>query len=223
MAINKGIRILTKKLYEKLSENKIDKSLKPYRSRIKELRENIGLVKEIHRVATQRPEERFMGDSIDSGSAFYGVGNHTFSNGETIQIGVLVLGRHNDKQFYECRLWITGPSILLINQKYHEEPQVITSRIFGLVKKDSDYIGFLSEDFGEITPGPCPKGIERLFTSDLDHICFWNKWNKEKSEDLKHFAIDFNTTSPKEEYKQEWWSYQEGIERSLDEFVINIS
>ena len=199
------------------------KLLKPYRNRIKKLRENVELVEEIHNVAIQQPENRFRGDSSDSGTAFYGVGSHRFSNNETMQIGVLVLGRHDDNDYYKYCLWITGPSILLINQRYHEKPQVITSRIFGLIKKDSNYIGFLSEDFGKISPWPCPKGIERLFTSDLDHICFWNEWNREKSEELKHFAIDLNTTSPKEEYKREWWSYEEEIEKELDQFVINVS
>src|SRR3989344_8438796 len=54
-----GLVGLTRELYEKLAENKTDKSLKPYRSRIKELRENIELVEEFHRVAKQQPRDRF--------------------------------------------------------------------------------------------------------------------------------------------------------------------
>lgn len=221
-----GLVGLTREIYENLTENEVDKTLKSYKNRIKELREHPELVEKLHSIATQQPSDKFRGDSVDSGSAFYSVGNHTFGNGETIPVGILVLSEDADQYYtnsrYKWRLLITGASILLINQEYDSRPKLITARIFGLLKKGPNYIGFISEDFGKLSEERIYlKGLEKLFQGDLDHIVFTNWLNK--NEELKYFAIDFNTTSPREESKQKWWPYKDRIEESLDEFVIKIN
>ena len=200
----------------------MDKLLKPYRNRIKELRKNIELVKEFKRVATQQPEDRFRGNSVDSGSAFYGVGSHTFSSGETIPLGVLALHEREDVQvYYKCRLFSTGASVLLIKEEYDGKPELTTTRIFGLLMVGVNYIGFISEDFGKLDEERnYPKGLEKLFESDLGHVCFTNRWYREEDKEQKYFAVDFHTTFPREEYRQRTYRY--GIEESLDQFVIKV-